>query len=81
MIVKMLTHSHMKCLLGGVSTFEMALVFERWRGFGVLSSSRQACEAGFRCFRVIETPIFLYANVEIWRRCHMSFHELKHVLK
>jgi hypothetical protein len=26
-------------------------------------------------------PIFLYANVEIWRRCHVVFHELKHVLK
>jgi hypothetical protein len=32
-------------------------------------------------FRGIKTHIFLYANVEIWRRCHVVFHELKHVLK
>jgi hypothetical protein len=42
--------------------------------------THDACKAGFRRFRGIETPIFLYVNVEFWRRCHMLFHELKHVL-
>jgi hypothetical protein len=59
----------------------LALLRRRWslrgrEGFGVLASS-----AGFRHFRGDEMPIFLYAVVEIWRRCHVVFHELKLVLK
>jgi RNA binding exosome subunit len=32
MIVKMLTHSHMTRSLGGISTFAMAVEFERYSG-------------------------------------------------
>jgi uncharacterized protein YaaW (UPF0174 family) len=32
------------------------------------------------CFRGVKMIIFLYANVETWRRCHMVFHELKLML-
>jgi hypothetical protein len=64
----------------------LAPLRRRWslsgrEGLGVLSPSHRACSAGFKHFQGVETPIFLYANVEIWRRCHVVFHELKHVLK
>jgi hypothetical protein len=50
--------------------------FEGREGFGVLSPSRRACEAGFRRFQGNEMPILLYAIVEIWRRSHVVFYEL-----
>jgi hypothetical protein len=34
-----------------------------------------------RHFRGVETTIFLYAIVKIWRQCHLVFHELKFMLK
>jgi hypothetical protein len=53
----------------------LAHLRRRWclsggEGFGFLSPSRLASSAGFRRFWVVEMTIFLYADVENWRRNH-----------
>jgi hypothetical protein len=73
MFVKMLTHSHMVIYTwwcwhiregGGVLCGK--------DGFGVLSPSRRACEARFRCFRGDETLIFYCAEGRKKWRSHRT---------
>jgi hypothetical protein len=69
MIVKMLTHMHMM-----VYTFVvLAHLRRRWslcgrEGFGFLSSSRRACEAGFSVFVKVKRLFFTTPVVEFFSK-------------
>jgi hypothetical protein len=63
----------------------LAYLQRRWslsgrEGLGSSLPPAELASVGFRHFWENEMPIFLYADVEFWRRCHVVFHELKHVL-